>query len=156
MAQHSVSASALIPADPQKVYDLIADYRNGHPRILPKAYFISLDVEKGGYGEGTIINFQMKILGQIQSFHSVITEPMRGRILVETDQNTGAATTFTVDPHMDGKQSFVTITISLNVPDGIPGKIQGWLIAWLLRPIYVKELKQLAAVAAEETLATGT
>lgn len=150
MEHYSFSASALIHAAPQTVYSLIADYRNGHPRILPKPYFVDLTVEKGGYGDGTIIDFQMKIMGQIQSFHSIITEPEPGRILVETDHNFGAATTFTVDPHSDGKQSYVTITTALNRPDGIAGKIQGWFIAQFLRPIYVKELKQLAEVAMVE------
>lgn len=69
MAKHSVSASALISAPAQRVYDLIADYHNGHPRILPKPYFISLEVEQGGYGAGTVINFQMKLMGRIQPFH---------------------------------------------------------------------------------------
>ena len=151
MAKHSVTASALIPAPSQNVYQLIADYRNGHPRILPKPYFIALHVEKGGYGEGTIINYQMKVMGRVLSFRAVITEPTPGHVLVETDLNTGAVTTFTVDPRSDSWQSFVTITTTTDVPDGISGRIQGWLTAQLLRPIYVKELAQLAAVAQEET-----
>lgn len=151
MAQQSFSVSALISAPTQTVYRLIADYQNGHPRILPKPYFVSLNVEKGGYGEGTIINFQMKVMGQIQSFHSVITEPMPGQTLVEKDLNTGATTTFTVEPRLDGKKSFATISTTINVSDGIAGKIQGWLISKLLRPIYVKELEQLARVAKEES-----
>lgn len=151
MAQQTFSASALIPASTQTVYQLIADYRNGHPRILPKPYFVNLDVEQGGYGEGTVINFQMKVMGQIQSFHSTITEPTPGKVLVETDANTGARTTFTVEPRQDGKQSFVTIATTVNVPDGLTGKIRGWLTAQLLRPIYVKELDQLATVAGEKT-----
>ena len=151
MAKHTVTASALIPAPPQNVYQLIADYRNGHPRILPKTYFIALHVEKGGYGEGTIINYQMRVMGHVLSFRAVITEPTPGHVLVETDLNTGAVTTFTVDPRSDSWQSFVTITTTTDVPDGISGRIQGWLTAQLLRPIYVKELAQLAAVAQEET-----
>lgn len=151
MAKHTVTASALIPAPPQNVYQLIADYRNGHPRILPKPYFIALHVEKGGYGEGTIINYQMRVMGHVLSFRAVITEPTPGHVLVETDLNTGAVTTFTVDPRSDSWQSFVTITTTTDVPDGISGRIQGWLTAQLLRPIYVKELAQLAAVAQEET-----
>lgn len=150
MAQHSFSVSALIPTPVQTVYQVIADYRNLHPRILPKPYFVSLDVEQGGYGAGTVINFQMKVMGQIQSFHSTITEPTPGKILVEKDSNTGASTTFTVEPRLDSKQSFVTIATTIHVPDGIFGKIQGWFIAQLLRPIYVKELEQLAKVAREE------
>jgi hypothetical protein len=151
MTNYSFSTSALIPAPAQTVYRLIADYRNGHPRILPKPYFLSLNVEQGGYGEGTVINYQMKVLGRIQSFHSVITEPTPGHALVETATNADAITTFTVEPRLDGKQSFVTIGTTITVADGISGKLQGWLTARLLRPIYVKELDQLAAVAAEET-----
>jgi hypothetical protein len=150
MAKHSVSASALISAPAPKVYDLIADYRNGHPRILPKPYFVSLEVEQGGYGTGTVINFQMKLMGRIQSFHSAITEPQPGSVLAEKDMNTSAVTTFTVEPRSNGQEAFVTITTTTDVPNGIPGKIQGWLTTQLLRPIYVKELDQLAAVAKEQ------
>jgi hypothetical protein len=150
MAKHSVSASALISAPSQRIYGLIADYRNGHPRILPKPYFVSLEVEQGGFGAGTVINFQMQLMGRIQSFHSTITEPEPGHILVETDRNTGAITTFTVDPRLNGQEAFVTITTTTNVPNGIIGKIQGWLTTQLLRPIYLKELDQLALVAKEQ------
>ena len=149
MAQQTFTASALIPASTKIVYQLIADYRNGHPRILPKPYFVDLDVEEGGYGEGTVINFQMKVMGQIQSFHSEITEPTPGRVLVETDSKAGTVTTFTVEPRENGKLSFVTIATTINVPEGIAGKIQGWLTGKVLQPIYVKELEQLARVAAE-------
>ncbi|HKG54796.1 MAG TPA: SRPBCC family protein [Anaerolineales bacterium] len=150
MAKHSLSASKLISSPAQKIYGLIADYRNGHPRILPKPYFVSLEVEQGGYGAGTIINFQMQLMGRIQTFHSTITEPKPGHILMETDMNTGAVTTFTVDPGLDSQEAFVTITTTTNVPDGIVGKIQGWLTTRLLSPIYEKELDQLAAVAKEQ------
>ena len=149
MAKHSVSASKLISAPSHRVYDLIADYRSGHPRILPKPYFVSLDVEQGGYGAETIIDFQMKLMGRIQSFHSRITEPKPGSILVETDMNTGSVTTFTVDPRSNGQEAFVTISTTTEVANGILGKIQGWLTTQLLRPIYLKELDQLAAVAKE-------
>ena len=149
MATHEISASRHITAPVYKVYDLIADYRNGHPRILPKPYFVSLNVEQGGYGAGTVINFQMKLLGRVQSFHSTITEPEPGRVLVETDMNTGAVTTFIVDPRAEGRETFVTIRTSTKVPAGILGKIQGWLTTQLLRPVYEKELDQLAAVVRE-------
>jgi hypothetical protein len=150
MAKHSLSASKLIPAPAHIVYDLIADYRNGHPLILPKPYFVSLEVEQGGYGAGTIINYQMQLMGRIQSFHSTITEPEPGHILVETDMNTGAVTTFTVDPRLNGQEAFVTITTATNVPGGLLGKIQGPFTTQLLRPIYLKELDQLLTVAKEQ------
>jgi len=150
MAKHSLSAAKLISSPAQIVYDLIADYRDGHPRILPRPYFISLELEQGGYGAGTVINFQMKLMSRIQSFHSTISEPEPGHILVETEMNAGAVTTFTVDPRSNGQEAFVTITTTTDVPNGIIGRIQGWLTTQLLRPIYLKELDQLAAVANEQ------
>ena len=150
MAKHDISASKLISAPARTVYDLIADYHNGHPRILPKPYFLALNVEQGGYGAGTIIRFQMQLLGRLQSFHAEITEPEPGHTLVETDLNSGVVTIFTVDPRSDGQEAFVTITTTTTVPDGILGKIQGWLTTRLLHPIYEKELDQLAAVVKEQ------
>ena len=149
MAHHRVSASAVIPAPATKIYALIADYRNGHPRILPKPYFVSLTVEQGGVGAGTVITFQMKLMGRLQTFHSVITEPEPGRVLAETDPTTGTVTTFTVEPREGGQQAYVTITTDTQVPDGLAGAIQGWLTTRLLHPIYVKELAQLASVTAQ-------
>lgn len=149
MAKHTVSASRLVSAPARKVYDIIADYRDGHPRILPKPYFVSLNVEQGGYGAGTVIGFQMQFMGRTQSFHSNITEPEPGHLLMETDMNSGAVTSFTVDPRTDGQEAFVTIATTTTVPDGVAGKVQGWLTNRLLRPIYEKELDQLAVVAKE-------
>jgi hypothetical protein len=149
MAKHTVSAAKLISAPARKVYGIIADYRDGHPRILPKPYFVSLDVEEGGYGAGTVINFQMQLMGRIQSFHSAITEPEPGHILEETDLNTGAVTTFTVEPRSGGQEALVTIATTTTISDGIFGNVQGWLTTRLLRPIYEKELDQLSSVAKE-------
>jgi polyketide cyclase/dehydrase/lipid transport protein len=147
MTQHSFSASALIDAPAAKVYGIIADYRGGHQQILPKPYFVSMQVEQGGRGAGTVISFQMKLMGSLQSFHSIITEPEPGRVLVESETKRGAVTTFRVEPREDGKKSYATISTETPVPDGLPGKVQGWMTEQLLKPIYVKELEQLRKVA---------
>jgi hypothetical protein len=146
MATHRVSASRLIQAPAQQIYTLIADYQYGHSQILPKPPFVSLSVEQGGFGAGTVINFQMKLLGKVQTFRAAITEPEPGRTLVETDLDTGAVTTFTVEPRENGEQAHVTITTDTQVRDGPAGSLEGWLATRLLRPTYVKELEQLALV----------
>ncbi len=46
------SAERTIPAPAAAVYALLADYRDGHPRILPPA-FSDLTVLQGGIGAGT-------------------------------------------------------------------------------------------------------
>lgn len=145
--KHIISASAIIPARRERVYSLISNYRDGHPRILPKQ-FSNLTVEQGGVGAGTIIRFQMSVFGKKQTFRAAITEPDPGRVLAETDLDTnGAITTFTVSPGTAPADSSVTISTELRVRAGFLGKIEKTLSTWLLRPMYVKELENLARVA---------
>jgi len=145
--KHTVSASASIPARRDRVYSLISNYKDGHPRILPKQ-FTNLTVEQGGTGAGTVIRFQMSVFGRKQMLRAAVTEPEPGRILVETDLDTnGAVTTFTVNPGSAPADSHVTISTEIPVRAGFLGKIERTLTTLLLRPIYIKELQNLARVA---------
>jgi hypothetical protein len=145
--KHVISASAVIPARRERVYSLISNYNDGHPRILPPQ-FTGLVVEQGGIGAGTIIRFQMRVLGRKQTFRAAITEPEPGRVLVETDLDAnGAVTTFTVNPGEAPADSHVTISTELPVRGGFLGTVEKALTTLLLRPIYVKELENLARVA---------
>ena len=72
--KHIVSVSAIIPARRERVYSLLANYRDGHPRILPKQ-FSGLVVEEGGIGGGTVIRFQMTVLGRKRNFHAAVLYP---------------------------------------------------------------------------------
>jgi hypothetical protein len=147
MARHIVSASALLPVPAQRIYAIIADYQNGHPHILPRPDFGELIVEQGGVGAGTVIHVQMRLLGQLQTFRATVTEPEPGRVLVETIENDGPVTSFIVEPRGNGDHAYVTISTDTKVRDGFLGKIEGWFTTRLLRPIYVKELKQLEEFA---------
>ena len=60
------SAERTVPAPAAAVYALLADYRDGHPRILPPA-FSDLMVLQGGIGAGTIIRFSLKFAGRRQA-----------------------------------------------------------------------------------------
>jgi hypothetical protein len=145
--KHIISASAVIPARRERVYSLLANYRDGHPRILP-GQFSNLVVEQGGIGAGTVIRFQMSVLGKKQSFRAAITEPEPGRVLMETDlDSSGAVTTFTLDPGTAPADSRVTISTQLPVRSGLLGWIERKFSTLLLRPIYLKELENLARVA---------
>jgi len=145
--KHLITASAVIPARRERVYALIANYHDGHPRIVPKQ-FSRLVVEQGGIGAGTVIRFQMSILGKKQTFRAAVTEPEPGRVLVETDLDANrAVTTFTVDQGPAPADSRVTISTELKVRSGPLGIIEKALSTLLLRPLYVKELENLARVA---------
>ena len=145
--KHFITASAVIPARRERVYSILANYKGGHPRILPHQ-FRELIVEQGGTGAGTVIRFQMSVFGKTQTFRAAITEPEPGRVLVETglDAN-GAVTTFIVDPGTAPADSRVTISTELAVRSGFTGFLEKRLSTLLLRPIYLKELENLARVA---------
>ena len=145
--KHLISASAIIPARRERVYSIIANYKDGHPRIVPRQ-FSGMVVEEGGVGAGTVIRFQMRVFGMKQTFRAAISEPEPGRVLVETDLDTnGAVTTFTVDPGTAPADSRVTISTLLPVRSGLLGLFEKKLSTFLLRPIYVQELVNLARVA---------
>jgi hypothetical protein len=145
MPIHIISASALIDAPAKRVYDVIADYKEGHPQIIPKPPFVSLSVKEGGFGAGTRIHVEMKVFGKVQGFNAVVSEPEPGRVLVETDSEHGVVTTFTVEPR--DSNSYVTIRTEMKVPDGLSGKIQKWIFTKVLNPTYKKELQMLTEVA---------
>ena len=65
---------------------------------------------------------------------------------METNDN-GYVTTFTVEPRADGQHAYVTIATPMSGRAGIVGALERWFVPRLLRPVYVKELGQLAALA---------
>ncbi len=147
MAQIRAAASAVINASPEAVYPFIADYRQGHPQILPEKYFPVLEVERGGTGEGTLIRAEMRLLGQRRTFRAEISEPEPGRVLVESilDER-GTVTTYIVEPVEGGARSHVTITTEWT-SHGIQALVERLLAPPMLRRIYIEELRNLARVA---------
>jgi hypothetical protein len=146
MKRSIAAASRIIDAPADTIYEILADYRTRHQLILPKPYFRYLDVEEGGFGEGTIINFTMRILGRSQSFHSLITEPEPGRTLLEMDMNSGVSTRFDVFPLNGSPQTRVTISTELRNQSALGG----WVAKLLLQTIYRQELELLTKFAREE------
>lgn len=145
----TISASAVLPAPAETLYRIIADYRDGHPRILPRPPFVSLDVEEGGCGEGTVISVKMRVAGMVQKFRAHVTEPEPGRVLVETT-DTGYVTTFTVEPGSPGEGTRVTIHSVLTPRPGLLGRIEAWTAPRMLRPVFERELALLGEVAGKE------
>ena len=142
-----VEASAVIPAPAQTIYDVLADYREGHPAILPQPYFRELVVEKGGHGAGTIVRVVMEVMGIKQEYRMLVSEPEPGRVLVEEDADAGVTTTFTVEPRSDGEGSLVTIATVSRPSPGLMGVVERLINPPVARRIYQKELAQLASYA---------
>jgi Polyketide cyclase / dehydrase and lipid transport len=149
MGQIKVKAEAVLNARPEDVYTTIADYKKGHPSILPKKSFYDLKVEEGGYGAGTIMSFKSRVLGVEQSFHQRVSEPEPGRVLVEQDMDTvqNVITSFTVIPVEQGQKSHVEISTMMNTSPGLKGFVERVVVSIFNPPIYRQELKLLESVA---------
>ena len=148
MIKHSVEASAEIAAAVERVYGIVADYRVGHPRIVPKSFFSGIEVEQGGYGEGTVIRVGVHFAGWKSSFHAAVSEPEPGRVLVETDLDGGPVSTFTFEA-LDPGRTRVSISTLLQRRGKRLGLVERFLTIRFLRRVYAEELRLLAAVAAE-------
>lgn len=55
MSNIHVEVSSIIGASPERVYDIISDYHEGHRAILPPQYFTDMTVIEGGKGAGTVV-----------------------------------------------------------------------------------------------------
>jgi len=142
-----VSATARINAAPARVYEVIADYRNGHPHILPKQ-FRNFVVEAGGKGAGTVISYEVRAFGTTRKFRAGITEAQPGRLLVESNMDGDPSiTTFTVEPAEDGHASDVTIDTRITTKPGILGLMERTMSSRFLMSLYRQELALLAVRA---------
>lgn len=148
MGKIHVKASAILSARSEDVYTTIADYRHGHPSILPDSFY-DLQVEQGGYGEGTIIRFKMKVLGLEQTLHQIVSEPEPGRVLVEQDIQSvqNIITTFSVTPVENDQKSHVEIDTKMNTSPGLAGVVERIIVPIINPRIYAKELKLLETAA---------
>jgi len=147
MLSYHYSDSARIAAPPHVVYELIADYREGHPRIIPPRYFRNLVVERGGRGAGTVITFDAHFMGTKHLMRGEVTEPEPGRRLVEAYPDRGTVTTFLVEPDATGPGSVVTISTEFRARPGVAGAIERWLTLRMVREIYREELALIAQAA---------
>lgn len=151
MSKVHVEASDIIEARPEEVYEVMSDYRVGHPAILPKPYFVELHIEKGGRGAGTVFRAKMKVWGQESTYHMIVAEPEPGRIMTEASLDSDLITTFRIDPLNDGKHSRVTITTDFTASPGVQGFMEKLFQPSVAGGIYKKELRQLASYLASKT-----
>jgi hypothetical protein len=147
MSTGHVSAEAAIAAPADRVYRILANYREHHTRILPPA-FTDVVVEEGGIGAGTIIRFKLRAGGRTQEARQRVEEPEPGRVLLERDLDRDMTTTFTVTP--DGNDCRVRIE-TVWTSSGLQGFMERLLAPRLLRPIYKDELARLDRYAREQT-----
>jgi hypothetical protein len=144
MSQTRISAERVVEAPADVVYHCIADYREHHNPggFLPPA-FTAFQVDHGGVGAGTRITFSMKAGGRTGTMTADITEPVPGRVLLETGDK--VQTTFTVEPE-GASRSRVRFDTVIEA-GGLEGLMTRLFASRMLRPLYADELARLERYA---------
>jgi Polyketide cyclase / dehydrase and lipid transport len=154
MGKHEIRASETIGGPAALVYQVIADYKNHHGRILPQAYFDGLEVIEGGVGAGTRIHVQADVLGEEQTLEISVTEPEPGHVLLETDLANGIKKTYTVEAVAEAS-SKVTITTTWQSSGGLRGLLERYFYTRYNRGQLGAEMEELSAYV-EALQATGS
>jgi uncharacterized protein YndB with AHSA1/START domain len=136
-------AERIVNAPPAVVYGVLADYRTHHPRIMPAPPFSNLDVESGGVGRGTVFHITVRMFGRNERLHMRVSEPQPGRVLTETNLETGEVTEFTVTPEDDGARSHVRIRSSFETAAGWRGAMDRRLKPAIVGRLLGQQLQQL-------------
>jgi hypothetical protein len=86
-------------------------------------------------------------MGARHHLHLHVSEPEPGRVLVETDLDSGIVTTFTIKPLANDQKSRVTIQTDTKLSPGLRGFIEKLLNPPITRQIYREELALLSDYA---------
>jgi hypothetical protein len=144
MGHARAHAERLIDASPAAVYEVLADYRVHHPRIMPGSLFSDLHVEEGGVGGGTIFHITLRVLGRRQKLHMEVAEPDPGRVLTETNLDTGVVTEFRVAPGGGASRTHAQISSDWEVDGGPRRLVDRWIAPLLMRRIFAQQLRKLS------------
>jgi uncharacterized protein YndB with AHSA1/START domain len=110
MAQVEATTERVVTADPEDVFDTLADYGGIRAKLLPEQ-FSEYEVREGGDGEGTLVHWKLQATGKrVRDCLLEVGEPTDGE-LVEKDRNSSMVTTWRVTPAGEGRSRIVVTTV---------------------------------------------
>ncbi|MFJ7420697.1 SRPBCC family protein [Streptomyces uncialis] len=147
MAQVEATTERIIAANPDDVFDALADYSGTRAKLLPE-HFSEYEVREGGDGEGTLVHWRLQATSKrVRDCLLEVTEPNSGELsngeLVEKDRNSSMVTTWRVRPDEEGKAR-VTVTSTWQGATGIGGFFERTFAPKGLARIYDLVLDRLA------------
>ncbi|MBF6589441.1 MAG: SRPBCC family protein [Ktedonobacterales bacterium] len=147
MARVHAEAGRIIAASPDAVYAVLADYRQGRPQMLPPEHYRDYGVDDGGQGAGTTYHYRLRAGGRERRYTVSVSEPARGRVLMENDTSSSLVTTWMVTPIGDGGRTRVLLVTEWEGARGIGGFFERIFAPVGLRRISADMLNRLARVA---------
>jgi uncharacterized protein YndB with AHSA1/START domain len=147
MALVEATTERIVEAEPERVYDALADYAGTRGRVLPEQ-FSEYEVREGGKGDGTLVHWRLQATSKrVRDCLFDVTAPTPGR-LVETDRNSTLVTTWTVTPAGEGRSKVVAAT-TWQGATGVGGFFERAFAPKGLSRIYDTVLASLAAEVEE-------
>jgi len=143
MKTHLIKAesSAKIHTPSQTLYQFIADYKYGHPSILPEKHFSDFAVEKGGYGKDTVVCFRFTLAGNSRKMRVIVDEPIPGKLITETELETGILTSFLFEPVGDD-MTILKITSEWK-KEGFMGLIEKIFVPIMMKKVFEKQFENI-------------
>ena len=142
MGQVFVKNERTVPASPETVFTVLADYNEKRPLILTPN-FIRYKVESGGQGSGTIVSYRFRAANRERAYRMRVDEVIKGKELMERDRNSSLVTTWTVSPRDDGRQTHVQVTTQWESGSGVGGFFERAFAPLGLHRIYDQMLDML-------------
>lgn len=143
MGRARAESERLVEAPPDAVYAVLADYTTHHPRIMPPSLFSDLEVEEGGIGAGTVFHITVRAMGRRQRLHMRVAEPEPGRVLTETNLDTGVVTEFRVAPGDGVSSTRARISCEWEADGGLRGWADRLATPRLMRRAFSQQLRDL-------------
>ncbi|MFM9610459.1 SRPBCC family protein [Streptomyces niveiscabiei] len=143
MAQVEATTERVVAADPETVFDTLADYSGPRAKLMPEQ-FSEFEVREGGDGEGTLVHWKLQATKKrVRDCLLEVTEPTDGE-LVEKDRNSSMVTVWRVTPAGEGRAR-VVVTTTWQGAGGIGGFFEETFAPKGLARIYDALLANLAA-----------
>ena len=119
MAQVEATTERVVAAQPDDVFDALADYSGTRGKIMSE-HFSEYEVREGGDGEGTLVHWKLQATSKrILDSLLEVSEPTDGE-LVEKDRISSMVSTWRVTPAGEGADRVVVTTV-WNGAGGIGG-----------------------------------
>ncbi|MEV5481386.1 MULTISPECIES: SRPBCC family protein [Streptomyces] len=142
MGQVEATTQREIAADPEDVFDALADYSGTRQKLLPE-HFSEYEVREGGDGKGTLVHWKLQATSKrVRDCLLEVDEPTEGQ-LVEKDRNSSMVTTWVVTPAGE-KRTKVVVTTTWTGAGGIGGFFEKTFAPKGLGRIYDALLAKLA------------
>ncbi|MGW7576235.1 SRPBCC family protein [Streptomyces sp. NPDC054765] len=143
MGQVEATTQREIAADPEDVFDALADYSGTRRQLLPE-HFSEYEVREGGDGKGTLVHWKLQATSKrVRDCLLEVDEPTDGQ-LVEKDRNSSMVTTWVVTPAGE-KRAKVVVTTTWQGASGVGGFFERTFAPKGLARIYDALLDNLAA-----------